>query len=97
MKKKNFEILAVVAFLVGMFVVLGIVGYTELHYSMDATVIELGNSNRVIVVDDKTNNEWCFYGTDFKIGDKVTLKMYTNETDLIKTDDVIENVERKGN
>lgn len=65
-----------------------IVGHIETHYSMIATVTYINNNDYVTVVDSK-GDTWAFYGTDFSIGDKVKLKMFTNCTDSIYDDEVV--------
>lgn len=90
-KKRILTVVAVVVALVALVLVTGIVGYIETHYTREAKVIEL-ESDSVIVVEDATGNVWAFDGEGYAVGDEVAMKMHTNGTDSIITDDVIENV-----
>ena len=90
-KRNILTVVVVIAGLVVLVLVTGIVGYIETHYTREAEVIEL-ESDSVVVVEDATGNEWAFEGEGYAVGDKVTMKMHTNGTDSIITDDVIENV-----
>lgn len=68
----------------------GVAGYFETHYTRDALVTSV-NGNTVLAVDT-TDNIWCFESAGFRKGDSVTLKMFTNYTDSIITDDEVINV-----
>lgn len=48
--------------------------------------------NNLITVKDSTNNFWDFKGKGFKVTDKVTLIMDTNNTDNNINDDIVINV-----
>lgn len=69
------------------FVLPGIAGYIENHYTREATVICVNEDE--IIVNDKTGNKWAFYGTDYTEGDTVKMKMFTNYTDSNIYDDEI--------
>lgn len=80
-----------VAIVVIVFVLLpGICGNLETHYTREATVICVNEDE--VIVNDKTGNEWAFYGTGYTEGDTVKMKMFTNYTDSNIYDDEIVNV-----
>lgn len=79
-------IIGIVAFLS----VLGWAGNLETHYSRQA-VITAVKGNEVVVLDN-TDNVWAFKGDGYKVGDEVTLKMFTNYTDDNIYDDEIVSV-----
>ena len=85
MKKTMLIILsAVIAF--GM---LTVANWVEVHYTRhDCTVVSYVED--VVVVEDKTGNEWEFIAEGLEIGDKVDLKMHTNFTDDYIYDDIVE-------
>ena len=87
MKKTMLIILsAVIAFEVG---VLTAANWAEVHYTRhDCTVVSYVED--VVVVEDKTGNEWEIIAEGLEIGDKVDLKMHTNFTDDYIYDDIVE-------
>lgn len=70
-------------------ILLGMVGYTQTHYTRVGKVVD--NTDGVVTVVDTTQNIWEYEGSA-NINDRVKMKMFTNGTDTIITDDVIENV-----
>lgn len=87
MKKTMLIILsAVIAFEVG---VLTTANWAEVHYTRhDCTVVSYVED--VVVVEDKTGNEWEIIAEGLEIGDKVDLEMHTNFTDNCIYDDIVE-------
>lgn len=90
MKKTMLIILsAVIAF--GMLMV---ANWAEVHYTRhDCTVVSYVED--VVVVEDKTGNEWEIIAEGLEVGDKVDLKMHTNFTDDCIYDDIVENYKVK--
>ena len=80
---------AVIAF--GM---LTVANWAEVHYTRhDCTVVSYVED--VVVVEDKTGNEWEIIAEGLEIGDKVDLKMHTNFTDNCIYDDIVKNYKIK--
>ena len=66
--------------------------YVMVHYERpNCKVVEI--SDGVVTVADKSGNVWEFYGENFRVGERVTLKMHTNYSADF-TDDVILDVEK---
>lgn len=79
--KKIASVIAVIAILM-------CVGYVNTHYTRpNCRVMEV--SGEVITVEDKGGNTWEFYGEGYRVGDRVTLKMYTNCTAEFTDDEII--------
>lgn len=68
--------------------VIGRVGYWELHYDRDGIVTEV--SDDLITITDICGNEWCLVGDQLSVGDRVTMRMNTRGTEATITDDSIE-------
>lgn len=64
--------------------------YYENHYDKVAKVKSVDNG--VVTIEDTNGFEWEYIGTDFKQGMVVKARMFTNYTDNIIGDDVVENV-----
>ena len=77
----------------GLITLLGIEDNIKTHYEREAIVI--GYQGYDIKVEDKQGNIWVFEGSDYKLGDKVVLSMYTNHTDENIYDDEIINAKIK--
>ena len=68
---------------------IGLVGYTEAHYTRDVVVVEV--QDQEVTVEDKQGNLWCFNGTDYTVDQKITVVMCDNYTSTIY-DDIIKGV-----
>lgn len=86
MNNKIKGILAVVAIVIG----LGMCHWIETHYTRkDCEIVEINNS--IITIEDKMGYLWE-YETDtntYAVGDKVSLRMHTNNTTNTIYDDKI--------
>lgn len=68
--------------------------WVEVHYTRhDCTVVSCVED--VVVVEDKTGNEWEIVAKELEIGDKVDLKMHTNFTDNYIYDDIVKDYKVK--
>lgn len=72
---------------VPMIFVLGIVGYTESHYSTRGTIVEVDGMETTI--EDRSGNLWIIENDNFKVGDNVEVNFFNNGTDYDRTDDEI--------
>lgn len=66
------------------------VSHSTFRYTRTAEVKTVNNN--LVTVVDTTGNRWCFEGEGYKEGQTVTLKMFTNNTDNVIEDDIIEKV-----
>ena len=69
--------------------------YVETHYTREAEVVSVDGTT--IEVEDKRGFLWAFDGEGFEEGDSVKMKMFTNCTDSVISDDVIEDVKKLKN
>lgn len=67
-------------------------GYVESHYTMDATVTDIQGAD-IVTFCDNTDNEWVVYTDGYKVGDKVTLTFFDNNT-VTRYDDQVINFKR---
>ena len=89
-KKALVFIAEVVVALMVVVVLPSMAGYVETHYTRDAVVVCVNDDE--VIIDDTTGNEWSFYGTGYREGDTVKVKMFTNYTDSNIYDDEIVDV-----
>ena len=99
MKIKNnmtwLEMICGTFLIVILFVILpSIAGHIETTYERkNCEVITI--SNNEVIVKDSNDNTWSFYvddNSELKLHDIVTLKMHTNFTDDIISDDIVKGV-----
>ena len=64
--------------------------YYENHYDKVAKVKSVDNG--VVTIEDTNGFEWEYIGTNFKQGMAVKARMFTNYTDNIIGDDVVESL-----
>ena len=69
---------------------LAIVMYGESHYKKQGTVVDV--NGEVITIEDNNGNLWEFKGDGYSINQKVTMNMYTNNTDNYRYDDIVKGV-----
>ena len=74
--------------IVGFFLLMGIVGWYENHYTLDCKVV--GNTNGVIKAESGNGNIWEFTANskDYPLGTEIELTMFTNYTTNIKDDEI---------
>lgn len=91
--KKNFikDMILVVIGMALFLVVMGIVGYTETHYTMKGEIVSIRNGNEV-TVDTEDGHKWAFFGSGYSVNDTVEVTMWNGGTDLEKEDDEIQKV-----
>ena len=92
MEKKNMvtKIIAIILMSLSVFIALFLAIENTEHYYKKAEVVEIEGD--VIVVEDDDGYLWEFYGDDYKIGQQVEMKMFTNYTHNIIFDDEIKKV-----
>lgn len=83
MKNAIAGILVIILF----FIIPGAAGYIDTHYTMTCKVVEI--SGKRVIVEDKTENVWEFFGDGFSEGDKIKVTFYNNTTDSTRMDDEI--------
>lgn len=89
-RKKQDNRLAVLFVIAILFWILWQAYYYENHYDKVAKVKSVDNG--VVTIEDTNGFKWEFIGTGFKQGMIVKARMFTNYTDNIIGDDVVENV-----
>ena len=60
----------------------------EAHYNRE--VIVTNAQDQEITVVDVQGHSWVFYGEDYAVGQRLTVTMYTNHTEVIDDDMIIE-------
>lgn len=77
--------------LFGLFIcaLFAIVMYGESHYKKQGTVVAI--NDETITIEDSNGNLWDFKGDGYTINQKVTMNMYTNNTDN-RYDDIVKGV-----
>lgn len=88
--KKVIRATIITIVVVATLLVIGRVGYWETHYNREGVVTEVIDD--VVTVTDTTGNEWAMEGEPLSVGDKVTLRMHTQGTDSVITDDTVVSV-----
>lgn len=93
MRKKILEALSAV-FVFFLLLSPAVIGGTiESTYYINAEVVAI-EGDEVLIVDED-GEAWSFYGDDFRIGDKVKARFFTNGTDSTRLDDEIEKVTKR--
>lgn len=93
MKKKSLMFIVELVIVLNMFIILpGVMGYSENHYTREATVICVNNNNNEVIIEDAEGDRWCFYGTGYTRGDDVRVKLTTNCTSTDTQDDEVTDV-----
>ena len=90
MKEK--KVLKTIAFIIGLIIfmmIIGRVGYWDLHYEMDCKVVEI--TDNVITLEDSTGNLWEVEDINLELGETYTVVFFNNDTS-IRTDDEIEKI-----
>lgn len=87
MRKYARYFLGLIAMLTLLVVVPTLASYFDTHYTREAEVIEVFGD--AVAAIDKQGNVWEFEADNLKVGQMVTLKMYTNGTDHKITDDEV--------
>lgn len=73
--------------LTAVLLIIGLVGYTEAHYTRDVTVVEV--QDQEVTVEDKQGNLWCFNGTDYTVDQELVIVMYDNHTGTMYDDEIV--------
>lgn len=63
--------------------------YIDTHYTREATIIHTVNNYYAVAVDD-CGNEWKFCADNVHVGQTIDMKMYTNHTNTIYDDEVVD-------
>lgn len=66
-----------------------LVSYIDTHYTREATIIHTVNNYCAVAVDNN-GNQWKFCADDIHVGQTIDMKMYTNHTDTIYDDKVVD-------
>ena len=91
-EERKQKALQTIVFIIGFIIfilIVGRVGYWDLHYEMDCEVIKIVDN--VITLEDSTGNLWEVEDTTLELGETYTVVFFNNDTS-IRTDDEIEKV-----
>ena len=80
----------IICLLITILIFVGIaIGQTlEVHYNRDVVVTNIQDQEVTIV--DIQGHRWIFYGEDYTVGQRLTVTMYTNHTEVIDDDMIVE-------
>ena len=62
--------------------------YVDTHYTREATILHTVNDYYAVAVDEQ-GNEWEFCADNVFVGQKIEMKMFTNNTTTIYDDEVV--------
>ena len=91
-EERKQKALQTIVFIIGFIIfilIVGKVGYWDLHYEMDCEVVEIVDN--VITLEDSTGNLWEVEDTTLELGETYTVVFFNNDTS-IRTDDEIEKI-----
>lgn len=91
-QEKREEILGVITLIVGIIIfiiVIGRVGYWDLHYTMECEVVEINNN--IVTLKDTEGYLWEFENNSLEIGETYTAIFFNNDT-YTRNDDKIEEI-----
>ena len=91
-EERKQKVLGTIAFIIGFAIfmlIVGRIGYWDLHYEMDCKVVEIVDN--VITLEDSTGNLWEVEDINLELGETYTVVFFNNDTS-IRTDDEIEEI-----
>lgn len=88
-KQKALETIALIIGFTIFMLIVGRVGYLDLHYEMDCEVVKIVDD--VVTLEDGSGHLWEVKDTTLKLGETYTVVFFNNDTS-IRTDDEIEKV-----
>ena len=91
-EERKQKVLETIAFIIGLIIfilIIGRVGYWDLHYEMDCEVVKIVDD--VVTLEDNTGNLWEVENTTLEFGETYTVVFFNNDTS-IRTDDEIEKI-----
>lgn len=91
-EERKQKALQTIVFIIGFTIfmlIVGRVGYWDLHYEMDCKVVEIVDN--VITLEDSTGNLWEVEDINLELGETYTVVFFNNDTS-IRTDDEIEKI-----
>ena len=91
-EERKQKALQTIAFIIGFIIfilIVGRVGYWDLHYEMDCEVVKIVDD--VVTLEDSTGNLWEVEDTTLELGETYTVVFFNNDTS-IRTDDEIEKI-----
>lgn len=87
MKNKIIKIVQGIIIILVIFLILGICGYIETHYTMECRVTDTQGDK--IKIKDSVGQTFVFYGQGYEVDDKVKVTFENNCTDNIRKDDKV--------
>ena len=83
MKRTIITILLIIILLT----MVGISNTVEAHYTRDVVVTDVDCIE--VIVEDEQGHLWSFVGSDYTVGQQLTVVMYDNHTDSITDDEIV--------
>ena len=88
-KQKTLETIALIIGFTIFMLIVGRVGYWDLHYEMECEVVEIVDD--VAILEDNTGNLWGVEDTTLELGETYTVVFFNNNT-CERTDDEIKKI-----
>lgn len=91
-EERKQKVLGTIAFIIGFAIfmlIVGRVGYWDLHYEMDCEVVKIVDN--VITLEDSIGNLWEVEDINLELSETYTVVFFNNNTS-IRTDDEIEKI-----
>ena len=88
-KQKALQTIALIIGLIIFILIIGRIGYWELHYKMDCEVVKIVDD--VVTLEDGSGHLWEVENTTLELGETYTVVFFNNDTS-IRTDDEIEEI-----
>ena len=91
-EERKQKVLGTIAFIIGFAIfmlIVGRVGYWDLHYEMDCKVVEI--TDNVITLEDNTGNLWEVEDINLELGETYTVVFFNNNT-CTRIDDEIKEI-----
>lgn len=95
-EERKQKALETIVFLIGFVIfmlIVGKVGYWDLHYEMDCEVVEIVDN--VITLEDSSGNLWEVEDVNLEFGKTYTIVFFNNDTSM-RIDDEIEEIKNRG-
>lgn len=88
-KQKALQTIALIIGLIIFILIIGRIGYWDLHYEMECEVVKIVDD--VVTLEDGSGYLWEVEDTTLELGETYTVVFFNNDTS-IRTDDEIEKI-----
>jgi hypothetical protein len=80
-------IITTILIIIILLTMLGISNTVEAHYNREVVVTDVDCIE--VTVEDEQGHLWSFFGSDYRVGQQLTVVMYDNHTDSITDDEIV--------